>query len=286
MNSMDFYMEVKKSNICPEKFDEIYAEFGIYQALAGRTLEQLAHVCRQNNIEYQLAFGTLLGAVRDGGQIPWDYDIDVYIKFADKDKLINALKRELDNDYYYTCPENNARCTQTFIRVAPRGVDSEALHVDVFYLIGITDNDEARLKIQDRLLEIIWNRFYKNVELRDEKYKGVIRVLALIKQKFLRRNISNEAEMQEYYELCGRYDILNCDWIVDATMTTQEIKFEKSKMFDLIEWESELGVHPIPRNYDAILKLLYKDYKTYLPLEKRLGEMMNSYKRLHGSCKF
>ncbi len=285
MDSNEFYQEVTNSDICPDHFDEIFTEFKEYQKLANKTLEAFSRVCKMNNIMYQLAFGTLLGAVRDGGQIPWDYDIDVYIRYDDRNRLKGALDADLGGDYYYTCPENNAKCTQTFIRVAPKGVDSEALHVDVFYLIGMTDDDSARLIIQERLLDIIWDRYYKNVKLRDELYKGIKRVLALIKLKYLRRAISNDAEIQEYFDLCDKYDIDETEWIVDATMTTQKTKFKKDMLLDMIEWESDFGVHYIPRDYDSVLKVLYKNYTEYLPLENRISEMMNSYKKLHGLCK-
>lgn len=69
------------------------------------------NICRRNNIPYWLSSGTLLGAVRHGGVIPWDDDIDIEILYKDRGRFINACKKELpqhlclqyhtsDNEYY------------------------------------------------------------------------------------------------------------------------------------------------------------------------------------------
>lgn len=59
------------------------------------TLIEFHRVCEKSNIEYELAYGSLLGAIRDNGQIPWDYDIDVFVAFKDKERLIETLKKNL-----------------------------------------------------------------------------------------------------------------------------------------------------------------------------------------------
>lgn len=77
-----------------------------------RTLEILKVVdgiCRRNNIEYWLSSGTLLGAVRHGGFIPWDDDIDIEILYKDRKRFIEACERELPGNlcvqYHKTEPD-------------------------------------------------------------------------------------------------------------------------------------------------------------------------------------
>ena len=79
-------------------------------------LEALDKICRKHNIQYWLACGTLLGARRHGGFIPWDDDLDVIVLQTEYQKLISALKEELpkhlilqtretDKNYWYYYPK-------------------------------------------------------------------------------------------------------------------------------------------------------------------------------------
>ena len=82
-----------------------------------RSQMKFNRICARNNISYCLAYGSLLGAVRDGGQIPWDYDIDVVISIKDREKLIDCLKQDLGEDFYYTYKNNVANYPTTCLRI-------------------------------------------------------------------------------------------------------------------------------------------------------------------------
>lgn len=58
-------------------------------------LKVVNDICRRNKIPYWLSSGTLLGAIRHGGFIPWDDDIDIEILYKDRKKFIRACKKEL-----------------------------------------------------------------------------------------------------------------------------------------------------------------------------------------------
>ena len=121
MKNQEFLEEVLQSNMCPKNFAEIYKEFEHYQSLAIETLREFHRICEKNAITYQLADGSLLGAIRDGGQIPWDYDVDVFVPYEEKDKLIESLRQELSDKYYFYCPEVNKKCRHFMMRVTPKG---------------------------------------------------------------------------------------------------------------------------------------------------------------------
>ena len=120
MNSQEFLKEVLNSEICPSNFEIIYKSFLKYQKAAIDTLNEFHRVCEENKIQYQLAYGSLLGAIRDNGQIPWDYDVDVFVPFEEKDRLITSLKRDLDDKYYFYCPEVDSKCRHFVMRLAPK----------------------------------------------------------------------------------------------------------------------------------------------------------------------
>lgn len=73
------------------------------EELRGIQLEQLKYIdqiCRENGIEYTLAGGSLIGAIRHGGYIPWDDDIDIELTRPHYDHLISVLMNQLPNEKY------------------------------------------------------------------------------------------------------------------------------------------------------------------------------------------
>lgn len=64
-------------------------------------LIEVDRICRKNNIKYSIMYGTLLGAVRHGGFIPWDDDCDVMFKRDEYEKFFQACKEDLDTTRFF-----------------------------------------------------------------------------------------------------------------------------------------------------------------------------------------
>lgn len=62
-------------------------------------LEDIKKVCEKHNIQYFAEWGTLLGAVRHGGFIPWDDDMDLCMKRSDYNRFLAVAKKELPQGY-------------------------------------------------------------------------------------------------------------------------------------------------------------------------------------------
>ena len=72
-------------------------------------MDEVDRVCRKNNIRYALIAGSALGIVNYKGFIPWDDDIDICVMREDWDKFIDALKKDLSDDYYFHCFETDKK---------------------------------------------------------------------------------------------------------------------------------------------------------------------------------
>ena len=71
------------------------------QKVCFELLCEFDRICRKNKIEYSLYAGTLLGAIRDNGFIPWDDDADIAITREEYEKFYQACKKDLDQDKFF-----------------------------------------------------------------------------------------------------------------------------------------------------------------------------------------
>ena len=280
MTSEEFLKEVLSSPLCPDNFEEIYKEFRKYQKITMDTLIEFHRVCEKSNIEYELAYGSLLGAIRDNGQIPWDYDIDVFVEFKDNERLIETLKKELDDKYYFYCPEVNQKCRHVIMRLAPKGYRSEALHVDVFYYVGTPNSVEERKLHIEQIKRTAHTRYCKLVNCKEEAGGNVKKYIRLMldKMKYSMKKI--EDLKNEYEKLCQMYPIDKSDYLVSADVFADwyefpRILFEETELFHTVD-----GTFRIPKQYAELLTLVYKDYMNIPDLDTRIREVMTHFNYL------
>ena len=77
-------------------------------------LKEFVRLCEAHGLQYYLVGGTLLGAVRHKGFIPWDDDIDVAMPRGDYDRFSQIAPKELDPRYFYQCPDTDPHYFLTY----------------------------------------------------------------------------------------------------------------------------------------------------------------------------
>ena len=244
-------------------------------------VDEIDHICRENNLKYSLAAGSLLGAVRHNGIIPWDDDIDIVMPRIDYELFLSKCESQLNNNFFFLDfrrEENYGygfakiclRNTEVWSYVSHDKIKKSEIWVDVFPYDNIPDN---------RFLQTIQKMkcyFYK--KCLEEKYDGcseeasrlkkvVFSILGLwnkvvsvkkVKDKFMQWSTKyNNLNKTEYKTcICGYYGYVKEKMHSDCFDNIIEYDFSGKKYYGF-------------QNYDDYLSQLYGDYMTLPPEEKR-----------------
>ena len=280
MNANEFVEEVLASDICPDNFEDVYKRFQNYQKHALETLKEFHRLCESNEIRYQLAYGSLIGAIRDKGQIPWDYDVDVFVPYEDKSKLINALKTDLHPEFYAYCPEIDPKCDHTLMRISPAGFHSDAIHVDVFYIMALSNDAIEQKEMLQDIDRLFHARSVKKTHVLRDARGSKRRILKLIKEKIDYITLSQKAAETEYDHRCGLYRLEETNYCAPATFDGEKCVYLTSDLWDTELIDLPIGSFRITKDYDRTLRQYYGDYMTVPALDARLNEMKNSLSKI------
>lgn len=279
MNSAAFLNEVKSSSICPDNFEKVYAEFQLFQKAAMDTLKEVHRVCEKNSVPYHLQYGSLLGFIRDGGQIPWDYDVDIFVPYEQRANLIAALKKDLASGFYFYCPETDKKCRHMIIRVAPVEYNTIALHVDVFFYVGTPEDAEERTRFAKRIKELSVTRYNKLVKIRDESSGDIVKALKAIGRLKIPTLFTRVQPLEkEYHALCSSYSSTESTYCISADIFAMGKQIPSSLLHETKLAECEYGTFRIPVHYEKLLEIFYGDYKAVPSLESRINEVLKYHK--------
>lgn len=274
MNKENFYKEVN------EYVENLKSDFIDFQNVIWKGLIDVSKICEKNQIWYQLAYGSLLGAVRDNGQIPWDYDIDIFIKYSDRKKFIYALENELSTDYYVDSLENNKLCDSYKIRIVPKNYNSLNAHIDVFLLIPAPINENEYKNIGRKLVWLSKVRRYKTGNEfkygKDSKFTKVDNLIHNVLYKGISLKIIDNIYIKKINKLLRlkpEYYMLSDRWALSIRIPKKYIEETMDLKIDNIYFK-------VPVDYKDMLKLYYGNYKKIYPINERFEEWYAGCKRI------
>lgn len=238
-------------------------------------INEFDKICRENNLKYSAGGGTLLGAVRHKGFIPWDDDIDIVMLRDDYEKLL-SLKFENDNyavkshryckDYYY--PFAKMIDKRTVLLEKNRPENTMGVYIDIFPLDYVKENDNKFQK--DMKKELKMKKFLDHLTS-DPKYnysnniKFVFKRLAHLLFDPFRRTILDSVD-KKHIQDNGKYCI---NFVYNFRGAKQLVE---SKIWDELEYiDFENTKILCFKDYDAFLSALYDDYMKLPPKEKQIA---------------
>lgn len=231
-------------------------------------------VCSENNIKYFLSNGTLLGAIKYKGFIPWDDDIDVFVPRKDYDILM-AIYQDTEK-YRLFSTERNLKYRYPFAKLCDMTTRKEeknidngvrlGIDIDIFPLDSWPDNYDDAKKQAEKILYKIKILNYAKLEFNRGKsmIRTWIKTIFIIFAKCIGRKklINQIQQIAKQNKKTSKY----CGCVVWPIYGAKEIILEN--VFDEgIEVEFEGVKFSAPRGYDTYLRSIYGDYEKDLPLE-------------------
>lgn len=235
-------------------------------------LVKFDQICKEHNITWWLCGGTLLGAARHGGFIPWDDDIDVTMMMSDYRKLKRILKRLNDDKYVFQCTETDPDYIYPFGRFRKREGNVgctkprsrfykyKGPFIDVFCIEKSShfSAKAARLFYSEWLIhtEKIENKFLRHMAIRSIQFTNLILLRPLCR-------------------LIGKFGNPDGQYHIRLGSVFPRFSYYKEHIFPLSTIEFEGISFPAPGNVDAYLTNFYGDWHK-LPSEASIRRAIHS----------
>lgn len=249
---------------------------------------EIKRICDKNDIDYFLDSGTLLGAVRHKGFIPWDDDMDIGMTRENYNRFIEAAKTDLGDEFFLQTWETDKYYPMPFAKVRKNGTlfveenfDKAKFHQGIYVDVFPYDNFPMDKKRQKKL----WRR--KNylsamllMKCKAIKFKSnsntfvkvILKILMFSVIKFLTVFYSKKRLIVKYEKNIKKYSEEKSDLVYEQTQcyTFGYWVMDKEYLDGTISLPFEDTEFKVLKNYDKYLTHIYGDYLTPPPEKSRM----------------
>ncbi|MBD5441853.1 MAG: LicD family protein [Treponema sp.] len=260
-----------------------------------KILKEVHRVCEENGIRYFLSDGTLIGAVRHNGFIPWDDDIDISMLRSDYDRFCKIASEKLGAEYFLQTDETDVGYGLYFAKVMlkhTRWIEADAsdtsraisgIYIDIFPFDKIPEDRKK------------WNALQRKFRALDSiikiktNYCGIYNIHGIHHKAYycLKKAIGFLLPLNSWKAkrtgLCVKYEALPSSFVLVRYQVFAR-RNESEKDLNAVDNFTSLVLHDfegeqfyIPEKYDAVLKQYYGDYMTLPPPEKRCNHGIVEY---------
>lgn len=251
------------------------------QKLALNIFAKFDAFCREYDIEYYMAYGTLIGTVRHHGFIPWDDDIDVWVKRNDYDKVVEFFPEwGKEHGLYLNSATTTENYNRIFAKVCMENTNLETLDrhnnfkegyfIDIFVLDGSPNNSFLRwLRVTH--LQLLRNVVTLSAYGADQMPNASLKAKIYGKIAVLFRGIDQNKWTRKFEQVAAKSSCDTSDYLQVAIRNSKgRALLMPSKWFsESIKMKYEDMEASVPVGYDDVLKLIFGDYMQLPPEEQR-----------------
>lgn len=251
-------------------------------------LKEVASFCDKNGLLYYLAYGTLIGAIRHNGFIPWDDDIDIMMPRPDYEKFVELYHK--NGKYSISSPLVDKGCFLIYSKVYDErtvkyeeGIDYNrfpalGIDIDVFPLDGIPCGAHFSQYIKDRDRFMKLGKLILRVITPRRSYPTLRSKLSSFILNPICKLIGKDFFIRKAIQLMSQYKYEESDYVHVAFHHKSSLneRYDKKDFSDRVKVTFEKELFWAPKGYDSVLKSFYGDYMQLPPISERQTHHRNN----------
>lgn len=265
-----FNEEVRCEYLVSEKMKKVWA------VIIDLYLE-FARICDKYQLKYFGYGGTILGAIRHGGFIPWDDDLDVCMPRADYEKLLAIAPEELSDPYLMQTPQTDTGYYKTIARLMNKNTTYASrafLHSGMAHgcILDILPLDNCNL---DTIEQDMQNIRVSAKRCSEYLKRNDTDIMTPEQYESWKQNMTDEPlkEWENIQQIATKWKNINTDYYCMMVFVLPGGKYNKpvpKKWFESqITKQFESVEVKVPNDYESLLVSTYGDYMQFPPVEKR-----------------